>query len=193
MPAAGAGDPSPRLSRVNANPPSARPRIRRPGGRLLVATAALVTTGALTSCSFGTTNFDAQTNQNYNPAEGALDRDGTVDVLDAIIVSATDGSGRLISGLSNNDNAQDDTLVGVSGPAAEVEFPTEVPIPSGRFVQLADSDLSEAIVVTGDEVDAGGHVELTFEFEHAEPVTVDVTVVPNTDEFASVELPEAGQ
>jgi copper(I)-binding protein len=176
---------------VNANPPSARHRTRRPGGRLLVATAALLATGAVSSCSFGTTNFDAQTNQNYNPGEGALDRDGTVDVLNALVVSETDGTGRLIVGLANNDNAQDDALIGVSGPAIEVSGPSETPIPAGGFVQLADADASEAILVTGDEVDAGGHVEVTFEFEHADPVTVDVTVVPKEDDFADVEIPEA--
>ena len=193
MPADGAGEESPRLGRVNATPPQARPRTRRRSGRLLLATAAVLATGAVTSCSFGTTNFDAQTNQNYNPAEGALDRSSTVDVLDAVVVSATDGSGRLISGLSNNDNAEEDVLTGVSGPAAEVEFPTEVTIPAGGFVQLADADVSEAIVVTGEEVDPGGHVELTFEFQNAEPVTVDVTVVPDADDFAPVEVPEGGQ
>ena len=152
----------------------------------------MLATGVLSSCSFGTTNFDAQTNQNYNPAEGALDRSSSVDVLDAVIVSATDGSGRLISGLSNNNNAEGDALTGVSGPAAEVEFPAEVPIPAGKFVQLADADVSEAIMVTGEEVDPGGHVELTFEFQRADPVTVDVTVVPDADDFAPVEVPEAG-
>jgi len=157
----------------------------------MVAIAALLAIGAVSSCSFGTTNFDAQTNQNYNPAEGALDRDGAVDVLNALVVSASDGSGRLIVGLSNNDNAQDDALIGVSGPDVEVAGPTETPIPAGGFVQLADADASEAMLVTGDEVDAGGHVELTFEFKNAEPVTVDVTVVPKEDDYANVEIPEA--
>jgi len=57
-------------------------RSRRSRG--LVAVAVLLAVPALSSCGV---NFSAQTDQVYTPAEGALNRDGDVDVLNALIVS----------------------------------------------------------------------------------------------------------
>ncbi len=59
--------------------------------------------------------FDAPTDQVYTPAVGVNNQDGQVDVLNALIVSAEDGSGTLVVSLANNDQAEPDALAGVAG------------------------------------------------------------------------------
>ena len=71
----------------------------RRSARLLTATGALVlAASALTSCG-----FDYATDRVYTPGAGTNDRDGSVDVLGAVVVSAEDGSGTLVASFSNDD------------------------------------------------------------------------------------------
>lgn len=148
----------------------------------------------MASCSFGTSNFDAQTNQIYTPAEGVNDRSGAVDVLNAVVVSAKDGTGRFVAGLANNDDSADDSLTGVqgSGESSGVTgtLPTPVPVPAGGFVQLADPGV-EPVVLQGDPIIAGYFVELTVTFQNADSVTVKVPVVPATAQWSTVQVPSA--
>src|SRR4051812_25970239 len=142
-----AGRPrSPRVGRVNATS-------RR--SRRLAAVAALLAVPALSSCGV---NFSAQTDQVYTPAEGANDRSGDVDVLNALIVSDQEGTGRFIAGFSNNKD-KEQTLTGVTGLGVDqqVQFALDggdVTIPGYGFLQLADSD-GGTVTATGDPVKAG--------------------------------------
>ena len=66
--------------------------------RLLVTAAAVVALAApLSSCG-----FDYATDRVYTPASGANNREGEVDVLSAVVVSAAEGSGTFVASLSNN-------------------------------------------------------------------------------------------
>jgi hypothetical protein len=97
------------------------------------AVAMFLAVPALSSCA---TNFDAQTDQYYNPTDGTSNREGSVDVLDALIISDQPGSGRLIAALATGEGSssapvgigeegsnapsatqspQDDALTGVEG------------------------------------------------------------------------------
>ena len=149
---------------------------------------------ALASCSLGTSNFDAQTNQFYTPAEGVNERSGGVDVLNALVVSDGDGQGRFIAGLVNNSNTTDDALTQVqgAGDASDIKGTLKTPIdlaPNG-FVQLADKGV-EPVVLQGDQIVPGRFVELTMTFQQADPVTVQLPVVAPDDDFKGVELPSA--
>ena len=64
----------------------------------------------LSSCG-----FDYATDRDYTPGSGANNRDGDVDVLSAVVVSAAEGSGTFIASLSNNDTDTEQTFTGVSG------------------------------------------------------------------------------
>jgi hypothetical protein len=147
------------------------------------------------SCSFGTSNFDAQTNQFYTPAEGVSDRSSAVDVLNAVVVSAEDGTGRFVAGLANNSNTADDSLDSVKGSGASSDVTeassTPVPLPAGGFVQLADAGV-EPVVLQGDQIVAGHFIEVTISFQTADTVTVKVPVVTNEDDWSGVTLPSAG-
>jgi hypothetical protein len=171
---------------------NATPRRRRPWRRLLLAGAALGVAPALASCSLGTSNFDAQTNQFYTPAEGVNERSGGVDVLNALVVAEEPGRGRFIAGLVNNSDTTDDALTQVqgAGDSSEVKGSLETPIDIVRdgFVQLADKG-EEPVVLEGEQIVPGTFVELTITFEEADPVTVELPVVAAEDDYADVEIP----
>jgi len=146
------------------------------------------------SCSLGTSNFDAQTNQFYTPAEGVNERSGVVDVLNALVVADEAGRGRFIAGLANNSDTVDDALTGVqgSGESAEVTGSLEAPIDVALdgFVQLADEGV-EPVVLEGEKIVPGRFIELTISFQEADELTVKLPVVTSEDDFEDVDVPTA--
>jgi hypothetical protein len=159
--------------------------------KALAAAAALLAVPALSACGV---NFGAQTDQIYTPADGENSREGMVDVLNALVVSETPGTGRLIAGLSNNDTEEGDALTGVTGAGEDTGLTValeEVEIPAGGLVQLAGEDV-EAVVVTGepDQLRPGAFVRVTFQFANAEPATLNVPVLEPGETYADVEVPE---
>src|SRR5690606_17655814 len=98
------------------------PRLRRS-----IAVAALAFTPVLASCG-----FDQPTDRVYTPGVGVNDRDGEVDVLNALIVSGAPGSGSVVATLSNNNVEEADRLTDISGAGEDnaqisLEGPIEVP------------------------------------------------------------------
>jgi hypothetical protein len=155
---------------------------------------ALLAVPALSSCA--STNFGAQTDQYYTPTDGENAREGTVDVLHALIVSDTPGSGRLIAGLANGD-AEEDTLTGVRGLEEDqgIQFALvegETTIPAGGLLQLAEEG-SAVISVSGDpeSLAAGDYVRLAFTFGNGEEVPMNVPVLAPGEDYQDVEIPEA--
>ena len=139
---------------------------------LATAAAVLALAVPLSSCG-----FDYATDRDYTPAGGANNRDGVVDVLSAVVVSAAEGSGTFVASLSNNDAADEKTLTGVSGDegttitAAEFE---PIAIDAGGLVNLAEP--AAGIVLTG-EFEAGDVLPLTVDFGNGERITLNVPVV----------------
>ena len=139
--------------------------------RLLVTAAAVVAHAApLSSCG-----FDYATDRDYTPGSGANNREGEVDVLSAVVVSAAEGSGTFVASLSNGSEGEQ-TLTAVAGQDSTVtaaEFEPVV-IPPGGLVNLADPPAG--IVLTG-ELGAGDVVPLTVDFGNGERVSLNVPVV----------------
>lgn len=153
--------------------------------RRSIATAAVaLAVPVVSSC---VANFNTTTEEIYNPGEGVNNRDGSIDVLSALVVSGSEGSGTIIAGLVNNDEANEDALTEVTGAGEDASLSVEAagstPIGAGGFYQLADEG---NVTVTGDQIQPGALVRLTFTFERGESVTLDVPVVTNTDDFADV-------
>jgi len=143
--------------------------------RSFAAAALVLTAPALCSCGG---SFDAQTNKVYNPSAGVDERSGSVDVLNALIVSGTDGSGTVIASLVNNDRGRDDTLRGVSGAGTDSSVKVtpggETAIPAGGLLNLATDG---TITARGERVTPGNFVEITFSFDRGQPATLKVPVV----------------
>ena len=140
-------------------------------------------------------SFGAQTDQVYQPADGTNARDGEVHVLNALIVSDTPGTGRLIAGLSNENTSTSDTLTGVrgAGESQGVTFALDggsTTIPAGGLLQLADPS-SANVVATGDPslLKAGGFVRLTISFKNAQEQTLNVPVLEPDETYKDVQLP----
>ena len=165
---------------------------------LATASAVLALAVPLSSCG-----FDYATERDYTPGAGTNNREGDVDILSAVVVSGQENSGTLITTLSNNSD-EANTLSGITGErvvtTAGVEpTPVEfagfepVEVPAGGLINFADPALN--IRATG-EFGAGNFLELTFEFEEGDPVTMTVPVVDNEtsdwkglDEVSAEEAP----
>ncbi len=143
---------------------------------LATAAAVLALAVPLSSCG-----FDYATDRDYTPAGGANNREGDVDVLSAVVVSASEGSGTFVASLSNNDTEAEQTFTGVSGDeGASIEAAEFDPItiPAGGLVNLADP--AAEVVLTGDFT-AGDFVPLAIDFGNGDRVTMEVPVV--ADDF----------
>ncbi len=159
--------------------------VRRSTAKVSVLVVTAVLALSLSSCGRG---FDNPTDQVYNPPIGVNEQSGTVDVLNAVIVTASGstGSGTLVATLANNDEEQDDTLTGVSGAGSDqvqVSPPSTTSIKAGDVLSLLDVGGAK---VQGDAVKPGAYVSLTFTFAHSEAVDVDVPVYLNKGPFADV-------
>ena len=159
--------------------------------KVLAAAAALLAVPALSACG---TNFDAQTDTIYTPSDGENSYDGSVDVLNAMIISDTPGTGRFIAGLVNNDSQEADTLEGVEGvgDSAEVTFSIEgeTEIPPGGGVQLSDADAA-MVTATGSEdvLQAGKFVRVSVSFANGDSAELNVPVMAPGETYDDVELP----
>ncbi|HEX2550173.1 MAG TPA: hypothetical protein VHK64_01145 [Nocardioidaceae bacterium] len=158
--------------------------------RSIAAAAVLLAAPALSSCGV---SFGAQTDQVYNPSVGVDDRSGQVDVLNALIVSGTNGSGTVVATLVNNDQQTDDTLKGVSGAGKDAGMTVkpggDTTIPAGGLLNLATKG---AVTIRGQRVVPGNFVTITFSFDRAQSVTLDVPVVSHSNpDYAGVKVPSA--
>lgn len=175
---------SPTLRRVNAT-----------HSKALAAASVLLALPSLSSCAH--VSFGAQTDQVYTPADGENNREGSIDVLNAFILSATPGSGRLVAGLANPSTGEDDELTGVQGVGEDqdVTFTIgsgETSIPAGGYLQLADEDAAE-VTVSGDpeKMKAGTFVRLSFTFKDGEEAELNVPVLEPGVTYADFDLGKA--
>ena len=143
--------------------------------RSLATAAAIIALAApLTSCG-----FDNATEREYDVNSAGENRDGTVDVLSAVVVLGTEGSGTFVATLSNNDGTEEQSLTGLAGgegasiEAAEFE---PVTIPADGLVNLAEPPAG--LVVTGDFA-AGNFVPMSIDFGNGERISLNVPVVPD--------------
>jgi hypothetical protein len=139
---------------------------------LATAAAVLALAAPLSSCG-----FDYATDRVYSVNSAAENREGEVDVLNAVVVSAAEGSGTFVASFSNNDSEGEQTFTAISGDdgvTVEVADFDPVTIPAGGLVNLAEPPAE--IVLTGDFA-AGDVLPLAIDFGSGERVMLNVPVV----------------
>lgn len=139
----------------------------------------------LSSCG-----FDQPTDRVYTPGVGVNERSGEVDVLNALVVSGAGGSGALVATLVNNSLDKDDVLTQVTGSGADsslrVSLDSPLDVPQRGSISVSDE---AEVAVEGERIAPGAFVELTFAFENAESVTVQVPVVSRRGPYAEIPVP----
>jgi hypothetical protein len=137
---------------------------------LAIGTVSLAAIVALTGCG-----FNYPTDRINNITAAANYRDGTVNVLNAVVVSKQDNSGTFIATLVNNDQTNAVSLAAIKGDGTAVGPVTVQPVPvaANGMVNLA---VNGGIPVSG-TFHAGGYVMLTLSFDDGESALIDVPVV----------------
>ena len=139
---------------------------------LATAAAILALAAPLSSCG-----FDYATDREYSVNSAGSNRDGEVDVLNAVVVSAAEGSGTFVASLSNNDSESEQTFTAISGDegvTVDVAEFEPVTLPAGSLVNLAEPPTD--IIVTG-EFTAGDVLPLAIDVGNGERVMLNVPVV----------------
>jgi hypothetical protein len=152
--------------------------------RRSIAVTAIVLAPVLFSCG-----FNQPTDRVYTPGVGVNERDGEVDVLNALVVTGAPGSGSLVATLSNNLD-ESDALVRVAGSGEDSALRVDLggPLEVRPGGSLSVSDEAE-VPVEGEAIKAGAFVELTFTFENAGTAKLQVPVVPRRGPYADIPVP----
>ena len=164
-----------------------RPTRRRPAA-LMLAAAALV--GVLAGCGLS----PIQTTIAYDPSDGVSARVGDVQVRNLLVVGTTADAPGIISGVLLNGGTAAVTVTLASGTSA----PVPVDVPAGGSVQLgatgADPAATTAPGTPGRAIaqlsvvgaPAGAVIAVTLTSAGGGTTTVQVPVVPPTNQYASL-------
>jgi len=147
------------------------PTLRR---RAAAAAFLLALAPVITACG-----FNAQTDVPYQSAIGTQSRTGQVWILNAVVVSATDGKGTFAGTLVNQSDTENATLQSVTAAKGAVS----VDVPAGGLVNLATDG---AVRLRDPDITPGGHISLSFQFSNGQVTTLDVPVFPNTGDYTDV-------
>ncbi len=160
----------------------------RTSARALAAVGVLALATTLSSCG-----FDYATDRVYTPAAAVNQRDASVDVLGAAIVSAQPGSGTFIASFSNNDQTDPGTVTAIAGAgdasSVTVNDFSPITVDPGALVNLVNE---KPITVSGDAVKAGAFLTLNVSFGDGESVQMDVPVYPPCNEFEGLDKSGSG-
>ena len=142
--------------------------------RRLVATSL----SAVAMLTLGACGFDAQTNQQYQPAVGANYRSPAIDVLNTLLVSNANKSATLSASIINNTGAQQ-ALSSVT--VTTLDGTKTLPVRSAKILLPLPPDAGGFVVTNGAE--AGYYVKVTLNFTDSAPVTIDAPVVARTADY----------
>ena len=157
-------------------------RIRGHVGRrtLALGAAGIVATATLTACGF---NYPTDRISNITP--GVDYRDGSVDILNAVVVSKQPNSGTFVATFVNGSTTETITLQSVTGDNTAVTSTQATPfaLPPGSLRNLA---IEGGIPVQG-TFSPGQFVNLTFSFDDGETANLSVPVVLDNEQWTGLD------
>jgi len=142
--------------------------------RRIAAASLLVLAPVITACG-----FSEQTDAVYQSSTGVNARTGQVWILNALVVTGTDGEGTFAGTLVNQSQSQSGQLVSVSGATGTVH----VVVPPASPVNLATKG---KIRISDPAIVPGGYVKLSFQFANGQTTQLNVPVVANEGDYADV-------
>jgi hypothetical protein len=166
---------------------------RRSGrARSLQAALAASAVLALSGCA---SSFSAPTNIPYQPAAGISVRTGDIYAINTLVVTDGSGNGTVVGSLLNQE-PNDDFLQSVSATDSKGDditaAPLDPPIPLPAYPSPAQSvalGAEGSVRLSGDNIEAGTFVDLTFTFGNAAPMTVNVPVVTGGSDTIYADIP----
>ena len=159
-------------------------RAMHPRRSLALLSGAILLAAPLSSCG-----FDPATNRINTIAAGTNNRDASVDVLGAVVVSSEEGSGTFIASFVNNSTTEPASVDAMDSPGGEVTVQAEsfpVEIEAGSLVNLALDD--QGVPLEGD-FGAGDVIPLSLQLSGGDTLDIDVPVVPNCREWEGLDGP----
>ena len=143
----------------------------------LTAGALVLAVPGVASCG-----FNYATDRENTVSNGTSNKDGDVDVLNAVIVSSEEGSGTFVATLSNNTPDQTISMNSLSfgsNSTTQVAAFDPIEVKPRAAVNLADG---QGIKVSG-EFASGDFVGVTVGFDNGETAALQVHVVVADDEY----------
>jgi hypothetical protein len=147
---------------------------------LATGAAGLAVTAVLAACG-----FSYPTDRVNNITAGANYRDGTVNVLNALVVSKSGGTGTFVATFVNNSQTKTVSLTGITGDGTAVGQVSVQPFPIAPqgLVNLADGG---GVAVQG-SFTLGQFVALTMTFDDGETVAMKVPVVVDGGDYTGLD------
>jgi hypothetical protein len=151
---------------------------------LALGAAGLAATAALSACG-----FDYPTDRINNPTSGVDYRDGTVDILNAVVVAKQPDSGTFIATFVNGSPTEAVSLQSASGDNTAIANVSASPftLQPGTLRNLA---ATSGIPVSGTFA-LGQFVNISFQFDDGETADMSVPVVTNDGQWAGLDTAAA--
>lgn len=146
--------------------------------RRFAAAALVLSAPTLVACG-----FNVQTDQVYQAAVGVDDRSASIDVLNAVIVSAEDGEGVFIATFVNNSLENEQKILSIE-PAGSEPVAADLDLGPEGLINLAEEETP--VPVSGEDVAPGRFVEVAIEFDTGELTVVNAPVVAAEGEYAGI-------
>ncbi|WP_148611619.1 hypothetical protein [Nocardioides rubriscoriae] len=149
----------------------------------LLAAGALLASPLLGGCG-----FNYQTNRVNTISAGINDRDGSVDVLGAVVIAGQDDLGLFVATLSNDDLDNPVTLDSLvpTSDTQPIDATADVEVPAGGAVSLFQTG---GIGISG-TFGAGDFVDVSLKFSNGQVSTLTVNVVPPCRAYSLDKLTE---
>lgn len=149
---------------------------------LALGTAGLAATAVLTACG-----FDYPTDRINNLTAGVDYRQGSVDILNAVVVAKEANSGTFVASFVNNSQTDTVTLQSMSGDntaIGQVTLDKPVSIKPNGAVNLA----TEGGIPVNGTFALGQFVTLSFTFDNGDTASIEVPVVSNDGQWAGLDI-----
>ncbi|MGZ4595994.1 MAG: hypothetical protein ACXV4A_14550 [Actinomycetes bacterium] len=149
---------------------------------LIPVLAAVASLALLTGCGAG---FSAQTVQTYAPADGVLGNNGSIRVVNALVVAGDGATTGVVSMSVVNVGDRADRLTGIESSGGTVDLTGSGVLRAGQSVRFG-AGTDPAATIGGLTARPGKAITLRLTFARSEPITLRTVVVPATGDYAQL-------